>query len=82
MKNFLSLSTVTVCSITGRSQEKESANGCQALPDLGIQSVVTSIDSNSSVRAGKDNLVFKDNKVVLLLHEEKEQGGLFKVPAW
>jgi uncharacterized protein YydD (DUF2326 family) len=50
--------------------------------DLGIQSVITLIDSDLPVRANDDLPVFDDAEIVLRLHDENESGRLFKMPAW
>jgi uncharacterized protein YydD (DUF2326 family) len=50
--------------------------------NLGIQSVVTLIDSDLPPREEKDGPVFKTEEVVLILHDENEQGRLFKMKSW
>lgn len=50
--------------------------------DLGIQSVITLIDSDMPIRAKDDPPVFDDSEIVLLLHDENERGRLFKMQAW
>jgi uncharacterized protein YydD (DUF2326 family) len=50
--------------------------------DLGIQSVITLIDSDLPLRANDDLPVFDDAEIVLRLHDENESGRLFKMPAW
>jgi uncharacterized protein YydD (DUF2326 family) len=49
---------------------------------LGIQSVVTLIDSDLPPRDEKDGPVFKAEEVVLTLHDENQQGRLFKMKSW
>ena len=50
--------------------------------DLGIQPVITLIDSDLPVRSEKDGPVFDASEIVLTLHDENEQGRLFKMSAW
>ncbi len=50
--------------------------------DLGIQSIITLIDSDIPRRGEKDSPVFGASEVVLTLHDESEQGRLFKMQAW
>jgi len=50
--------------------------------DLGIQPVITLIDSDLPVRGEKDGPVFDASEIVLTLHDENEQGRLFKMRAW
>jgi uncharacterized protein YydD (DUF2326 family) len=49
--------------------------------DLGLQPVITLIDSDLPVRTG-DEPVFAVEEIVLTLHDESEQGRLFKTEAW
>jgi uncharacterized protein YydD (DUF2326 family) len=50
--------------------------------DLGIQSVVTLIDSDLPSRANDNPPVFDNAEIVLRLHDENESGRLFKMQAW
>lgn len=50
--------------------------------DLGIQPVITLIDSDLPSRNEKSDLVFNENEIVLTLHDEDERGRLFKIRAW
>lgn len=49
--------------------------------DLGLQSVITLIDSDLPVRSN-DEPVFSTDEIVLILHDEDYQGRLFKMSAW
>ena len=49
--------------------------------DLGIQSILTLIDSDLPPRPG-DQPVFAADEIVLLLHDEGESGRLFKMATW
>jgi len=50
--------------------------------DLGIQPVITLIDSDLPIRGETDSPVFDACEIVLALHDENEQGRLFKMNAW
>lgn len=49
--------------------------------DLGLQSVITLIDSDLPARSDGSS-VFTPGEIVLTLHDEGEQGRLFKMKAW
>ena len=49
--------------------------------ELGLQPVITLIDSDMPARAGNEP-VFTASEVILTLHDEGEQGRLFKMKAW
>lgn len=50
--------------------------------DLGLQPVITLIDSDLPARAADDEPLFSSDEVVIKLHDEGEQGRLFKVKTW
>lgn len=50
--------------------------------DLGIQSIITLIDSDLPPRVDEQKLLFNDAEIVLTLHDEGEEGRLFKLHAW
>ena len=50
--------------------------------DLGIQPVITLIDADLPSRGENDGSVFDASEIVLTLHDEGEQGRLFKMRAW
>jgi uncharacterized protein YydD (DUF2326 family) len=50
--------------------------------ELGVQPVITLIDSDLPPRGEKDGPVFDASEIVLTLHDENEQGRLFKMTAW
>ncbi|WP_236748655.1 DUF2326 domain-containing protein [Acidovorax carolinensis] len=50
--------------------------------DLGLQPTITLIDSDLPVRTEKDEPVFSKDEIVVSLHDENEQGRLFKMKAW
>lgn len=49
--------------------------------ELGLQSLVTLIDSDLPVRTDNQH-VFTEHEIVLTLHDEGNQGRLFKMKAW
>ena len=50
--------------------------------DLGLQHVITLIDSDLPMRAQADGPVFDESEIVLRLHDENEQGRIFKMQEW
>jgi uncharacterized protein YydD (DUF2326 family) len=49
---------------------------------LGVQSIITLIDSDLPARAEGGPVFFDDSEIVLLLHDEGENGRLFRMPGW
>lgn len=54
----------------------------RAYADLGVQSVITLIDSDLPRRTGKEGPVFTTEELILTLHDENEQGRLFRMKPW
>jgi uncharacterized protein YydD (DUF2326 family) len=54
----------------------------RAFGDVGIQSVITLIDSDLPPRTEKEGAVFTTEELVLTLHDENEQGRLFRMNPW
>ena len=50
--------------------------------ELGIQPIITLIDSDLPSRASDGEPVFSSDEVIVTLHDEGEQGRLFKLKAW
>lgn len=50
--------------------------------EMGIQPIITLIDSDLPARARDDEPVFSTDEIVVLLNDENEQGRLFKMKAW
>ena len=50
--------------------------------DLGLQSVITLIDSDLPNRGEKDPPVFGSSEIILTLHDENDGGRLFKMKSW
>lgn len=50
--------------------------------DLGVQSIITLIDSDIPDRRPDDEPVFEDTEITLTLHDEGEAGRLFKMQSW
>jgi len=49
---------------------------------LGLQPIITLIDSDLPMRANSDNAVFENDDIVLWLHDEGADGRLFKMKSW
>ncbi len=50
--------------------------------DLGLQPIITLINSDLPKRSEKNEPVFDIDEIVVILHDENEQGRLFKMGAW
>jgi uncharacterized protein YydD (DUF2326 family) len=50
--------------------------------DLGLQLVITLIDSDLPARAEDSDSVFAASEIISTLHDEGDQGRLFKMKAW
>ncbi|MEI2742926.1 MAG: DUF2326 domain-containing protein [Candidatus Competibacter sp.] len=50
--------------------------------DLGLQPIITLIDSDSPIQANENEPVFGTDEIVLMLHDEGEKGRLFKMRTW
>lgn len=50
--------------------------------DLGLQPIITLIDSDLPLRPHDDEAVFGADEIVVTLHDESEQRRLFKMRAW
>ena len=50
--------------------------------ELGIQPIITLIDSDLPARTEGENSVFDESEIVLRLHDESDQGRLFKMNTW
>jgi len=50
--------------------------------ELGLQPVITLIDSDLPARTDKDGPVFATEEIVVTLHDEGDNGRLFKTRAW
>lgn len=49
---------------------------------LGLQHIITLIDSDLPVRMPTDSPIFDESEIVLLLHDEGDSGRLFKMKTW
>lgn len=49
---------------------------------LGIQNIITLIDSDLPKLESKDQQLFCDEEIILKLHDENDHGKLFKMPSW
>ncbi len=50
--------------------------------EMGIQSVITLIDSDSPEPSKEEDGAFTTGEIVLTLHDENMQGRLFRMKAW
>ena len=50
--------------------------------ELGLQPIITLIDSDLPVRTNENESVFGGDEIVLNLHDENDQGRLFRMSAW
>lgn len=50
--------------------------------EIGIQPIITLIDSDLPARSAEEGPVFGEDEIVVLLHDENEQGRLFKMTTW
>jgi len=50
--------------------------------ELGLQPIITLIDSDLPSRAKDEDAVFSTDEIVILLHDDSEQGRLFKMNTW
>lgn len=50
--------------------------------DLGLQPIITLIDSDLPARADEGEAVFTTDEIVMTLHDEDERGRLFKMRTW
>lgn len=50
--------------------------------ELGLQTVITLIDSDLPSRPDDNETIFNAGEIVVTLHDESEQGRLFKMRAW
>jgi uncharacterized protein YydD (DUF2326 family) len=49
---------------------------------LGIQPIITLIDSDLPTLQTENGRVFEENEIVLILHDENESGRLFRMQSW
>jgi uncharacterized protein YydD (DUF2326 family) len=50
--------------------------------ELGIQSIITLIDSDLPPRTDKEGSVFTPDEIIVTLHDETEQGRIFRMKSW
>jgi uncharacterized protein YydD (DUF2326 family) len=49
---------------------------------LGLQPIITLIDSDMPVHGEQEGPVFEPGEIILTLHDEGDEGRLFKMPPW
>ncbi len=57
-------------------------NTVRRFAGFGIQLIVTVIDSDLPYDESGQRFAFRDDEVVLVLHDEDDSGRLFRMPAW
>jgi len=50
--------------------------------ELGVQQIITLIDSDLPLNKENEHFKFKENEMILKLHDEGKQGRLFKMETW
>jgi len=50
--------------------------------DLGLQPIITLIDSDAPPPSDNDKTVFAPEEIVVTLHDEGDEGRLFRMKAW
>lgn len=50
--------------------------------DLGLQPIITLIDSDLPARLEDEGAIFASDEIVVTLHDEDDHGRLFKIKAW
>ena len=50
--------------------------------EFGLQPIITVIDSDLPMRVSSDEPIFSSDEIVVTLHDEGEQGRLFKMKTW
>ena len=50
--------------------------------ELGLQPIITLIDSDLPARVADDGPVFSPDEIVITLHDEGQKGRLFKMKTW
>ena len=48
----------------------------------GIQQIVTVIDSDLPIDEGGNRVAFRNDEIILRLHDEDESGRLFRMTSW
>jgi uncharacterized protein YydD (DUF2326 family) len=54
----------------------------RAYAELGVQSIVTLIDSDLPPRTEREGPVFTPEEIIVTLHDETEQGRIFRMKSW
>lgn len=54
----------------------------RARGEAGLQQIITVIDSDLPIQEDGSRMTFEDHEVVLRLHDQGNEGRLFRMPAW
>ncbi len=57
-------------------------NSIRRFAALGIQQIITVIDSDLPIEDDGERFAFHDDEIALLLHDEDDSGRLFRMPRW
>lgn len=63
-------------------KKRNTLNVLRKYTKLGIQIIITTIESEVSDLSTIDNPVFPPNEIILTLHDDGQNGRLFKIPIW
>ena len=63
-------------------KKRNTLNVLRKYTKLGIQIIITTIESEVSDLSTIDNPVFPPNEIILTLHDDGQNGRLFKMPIW
>lgn len=63
-------------------KKRNTLNILKKYAELGIQIIITTIESEVSELSTTDNPVFSSNEIILTLNDDGQNGRLFKIPIW
>ncbi|MCU4409646.1 DUF2326 domain-containing protein [Acinetobacter oleivorans] len=63
-------------------KKRNTLNILRKYTELGIQIIITTIESEVSELSSKDKPVFSSDEIILVLHDDGQAGRLFKIPIW
>ena len=63
-------------------KKRNTLNVLRKYTELGIQIIITTIESEVSELSTIDNPVFSSNEIILILDDDGQNGRLFKMPIW
>jgi uncharacterized protein YydD (DUF2326 family) len=48
----------------------------------GLQEIITVLDTHLPIKENGEKLNFKENELIRVLHDQGDEGKLFKMPSW